>query len=397
MKKTILFLDQQSWVGGAQRVLESVLASLGTEFDPIVAFPNHGPFRTALNERGIETLTIPIGIYQSGKKSWLEMAAFVVRSVLCGFRAAVIIRRRRVSLVYINGPRCLPAGVIASWLTGRPSLFHLHLILTRKAEVLLTTFLLRQVPQIVACSRAAAKSFLNEDVRLSGKTEVLYSPVSGPFISVSERQTAPHFTVGIVGRITEVKGHHVLLQAAGKLPPEIRARIRILIVGAPEPNSRPDGRYADDLRAIALQYGLQESIVWTGYQPDPGPLYALMDVLVHPALWAEAMGLVILEALQRGIPVIASRIGGIPEIIDDGTNGLLVPSGDSEALSQALAHFIDNGALRQRLQEGARAGVDARFTLQNFSPRIRFLVRRLCDVANPAETKTTDEEFAAWK
>ena len=93
MKKTILFLDQQSWVGGAQRVLESVLASLGTEFDPIVAFPNHGPFRTALNERGIETLTIPIGIYQSGKKSYLEMAAFAVRSVLCGLKVAAIIRR----------------------------------------------------------------------------------------------------------------------------------------------------------------------------------------------------------------------------------------------------------------------------------------------------------------
>jgi glycosyltransferase involved in cell wall biosynthesis len=403
MKKTILFLDQQSWLGGGQRVLEAVLDSLWEEFEPIVAFPNQGPFRARLDEKGIETLTISIGDYRSGPKSWMEMVAFAFRSLLCGLKLAAVIRRRQVALVYINGPRCLPAGVFATRLTGRPCLFHLHLVLTRKLEALLTAQLARHVSRIVACSRAAAQSLLDENPRLSVKTEVLYSPVPSPVRPISERthgkppELIPYFTVGIVGRVTEVKGHHVLLKAAGNLQPAIRDRMRILIVGAPAPASTADLQYAGELRRLALRCGLQESVVWTGYEADPGRWCSSMDVLAHPALCAEAMGLVILEALQSKVPVIAARIGGIPEIVDDGVNGLLVTPGDENALSQALARFIDDGSLRERLQAGARSSLDDRFTLRTFSPKIRMLIRRLCDLPDSDEKKAAGEESAVWK
>lgn len=403
MKQTILFLDQQSWLGGAQRVLEAVLGSLETEFDPIVAFPNQGPFRDAVEAKGIGTLTIPIGDYRSGRKSFMEMASFAFRSVLCGFQLAALIRKRRVTLVYINGPRCLPSGVFAAWLTGRPSLFHLHLILTRKAEVFLVTRLARSVSRIVACSRAAARSLLDADPRLSEKTEVLYSPVPGQIVPAFEHtqggpsSSARSFTVGMVGRITDVKGQHLLLKAVGKLPAEIRDRLRILVVGDPAPASKADLRYANKLRSLALQFGLQDNIVWGGYQTDPGPCYASMDVLVHPALWAEAMGLVILEALQRGVPVIAARIGGIPEIIDNGTNGLLVAPGDEDALGQALKRFVEDDSFRKRLQKGARSGLDDRFTLKSFSPKIRTLVGKLCNLPDSNQARKPDERLATWK
>jgi glycosyltransferase involved in cell wall biosynthesis len=403
MKKTILFLDQQSWLGGAQRVLDSALRSLGTEFNPIVAFPNKGPFRSELEERGVKTLTIPIGSYRSGSKSYLEMAGFAVRSVFCGIQLAATIRKRRVVLVYINGPRCLLAGVLAAWLTGRPSVFHLHLILTRRSELFLVTSLSRRISRIIACSQAAAQSLLNADARLSGKTEVLYSPVPvriEPVVertTINRRATTPYFTVGMVGRITETKGQHLLLKAAGRLPPDIRGKIRILLIGAPEPASKADTRYAEDLRAIAIQFGLTENIVWAGYQTDLRSWYASMDVLVHSALCAEAMGLVILEALQMGIPVIAARIGGIPEIIDDGTNGLLLEPGDEDALSQALSLFIENSSLREHLQEGARSCLDDRFTLRTFAPKIRALVCRVCNLTDSNGNRSPDEKFPAWK
>jgi len=114
-------------------------------------------------------------------------------------------------------------------------------------------------------------------------------------------------------------------------------------------------------------------------------------------LWDEAMGLVILEALQRGIPVIASRIGGIPEIIDDGANGLLVAPGDEDALGQALEHFIEDSSLREHLQEGARASLHDQFTLKIFSPKIRALVRSLCNMTDLSENRAPDEKFPAWK
>jgi glycosyltransferase involved in cell wall biosynthesis len=241
---------------------------------------------------------------------------------------------------------------------------------------------------------------LDADYRLSQKTEVLYSPVrfrSRPLEEGWLADSRREFTIGIVGRITQVKGHHLLLEAAGNLPPKIRDRVRILIVGAPAPESEADLSYADYLRTMAIRCDLQKNIVWAGFHADPGHCYDSMDVLVHPALWDEAMGLVILEALQRGIPVIAARIGGIPEIVDDGLNGLLVAPGDKGALVQALVRFIEDGVLREHLRHGARSGLDDRFTLKSFSPRIRRLVWRLSNLPRSNESKTPDKEFTAWK
>jgi hypothetical protein len=127
MRRSVVFLEQQSWVGGAQRVLEATLDSIGADYERIVAFPDRGPFRSALEKRDIETMELPIGDYRPGRKSSTEKILFAWRSLCCGLKLAAFIRRRRVSLVYINGPRCMPAGVLAAWLTRRPAIFHLHL------------------------------------------------------------------------------------------------------------------------------------------------------------------------------------------------------------------------------------------------------------------------------
>jgi glycosyltransferase involved in cell wall biosynthesis len=103
-----------------------------------------------------------------------------------------------------------------------------------------------------------------------------------------------------------------------------------------------------------------------------------MDLLVHPALPPEALSLVILEALDSGVPVVAARTGGIPEMVRDGFNGLLVPPGDEEALRDALQHILESEATRKRLQAGARAGLDSRFLPERFSVSIRNVVGQFC-------------------
>jgi len=402
VKKAILILEQQSWFGGAQRVLEAVLNSLVDDCDLVVAFPEHGPFSAALREKGIETRTFPLGTYRPGRKSYKDMAIFAVRSLFCALKLAAVIRTKRIALVYINGPRCLPAGTLAAWLAGRPSLFHLHLILTRKSEIFLVTQLARRVSKIVACSRAAAESLLNADRRLASKTEILYNPVLDRFdpvpvpLDITPGAATDHVTLGIVGRISEAKGQRLLLNAVRRLRPELQNKTRIIIAGAPAPGCPEDLRYAHGLEESARQYGLREKILWVGHQRDLAPYYALMDVLVHPSS-GEALGLVILEALQRGIPVIASRTGGIPEIIRDGSNGLLISPKDEDSLVRGLERFIDDQSLRERLRAGARAGLDDRFSLKTFAPAMRNLVCQLSGASNLNKAEAPHEKLAVWK
>jgi glycosyltransferase involved in cell wall biosynthesis len=311
------------------------------------------------------------------------MLSFGFRSVYCCAKVAALIRREQAALVYINGPRCLAAGVLAARLTGTPSVFHLHSIILRTPDRLLTVGFSKYVSRIVACSQAAAVSLARDDSRLAGKTTVVYNPVASAAKAPRRRAGSP-ITLGMVGRITAAKGHHILLRTISRMSDELRDRLRLIVVGAPDFNSLEDVRYAASLKEYAESAALASMVQWVGFQENPRPYFDLMDVLAQPSS-SEGLGLAILEALEKGIAVIAFRTGGVPEIVDLGNNGLLVAPGDEKALLEALEQFVSDSALRRRLNEGARRNLDDRFTTGRFSAAIGRIVDELCE---PARAKT---------
>jgi len=401
-KIKILFLEQQSWLSGAQKVLESVLDAVIPEFEPLVVFPDRGQFTKKLEGRNIATCFFPLGSYRSGRKSLFETLSFSARSVVCGMKLARLIRRRNVKLVYVNGPRCLPAGVIAACLTGRPVLFHLHSTLRRKQEIMLVAYLARYVARVVACSRATAQPLVGANLALDRQIQVLYNlalTMAGAVPSFKEvAEASGCITLGMVGRITESKGHLQLLNSVGKLSPEIQKQIRLVFVGAPSPGNVADLAYARRLKDCAQRLNLQSRITWAGYQADPRPFYESMDALIQPSSHeaGEGMPLAILEAFREGLPVIASRTGGIPEILQDGVNGLLFPPGDDAALAQALDGFLRDSKLRARLRAGSRATLTDRFSVENFQSEIRSLIQELVGSETPSKTQAAHGELAAW-
>jgi glycosyltransferase involved in cell wall biosynthesis len=396
MKAKVLVLEQQSWMGGAQRVLEVVLKAVIKDSEPIIMFPKVGPFSARLNESGFRTCTFPLGTYRSGRKSYVEALIFILRSIVSALKIILFIRKHDIRCVYINGPRCLPAGVLAAWCTRRPSLFHLHLVLTRRSELLIAAQFARHVSRVVACSQAAAESLLRADPRLASKTLVLYNPALGTRRKTPGRASrADAVTFGMLGRITESKGHHLVLSALGRLDRDWQRKTRLIIVGAPAPGSADDLKYSHRLMEYAARQGLGNQIQWAGYQADPDNYYDEMDALLQPSL-GEALGLTILEALQHGLPVIAFRTGGIPEILKDWVNGLLV-SPDEAALLGGIRRFMEDEGLRDRLREGARAELDSRFSVDTFKISICHLLRGLSGSGDVITPKAGLQEPAMWK
>lgn len=402
MKLPVLFLDQTGLRGGAQRVLDEVLRVLDQEFLPLVVLPEDGPFAAELRHRKIETLIFPLGRYRSGRKSLTDMMAFPPRSIYCGLRLARIICRRNVKLVYINGPRCLVAGVLAARLTARPSLFHLHLTMTRNSDIFVATQTARYATKIVACCKAAAAPLLRRNERLERALQVIYNTVPKP---VSGQPSSPqnisraaslmnsgHPVVGMIGRITPGKGHHILLRAAAQLLRRGRD-LRLVFVGAPDPNCSEDASYLRGLDSSARELGLEGKIQWLGYQADPNPYYALFDVLAIPSTVSEGLPLVALEARQWGVPVIGSRVGGIPEVVQEGVNGLLVPPADAGALAESLENFLGDLALRSQLRAGARAPIDSRFSAETFKSAIFGTVSGLCRPLQDSVKQTQRREI----
>ena len=401
MKKTILFLEQQSWLSGAQRVLEAVMDAVSDDFQPVVAFPGSGDFCSKLAERQIATTFYPLGSYQSGEKPLSEKLIFCFRSLLSGLRLAAFARRRGVALIYINGPRCLPAGVLASWIAGCPALFHLHLTLTRPPEIALVARLARFVSKIIVCSHAAARPLLDANPRLAEKVCVLYNPVfpraERSTVHSASPESPSSVTFGMVCRTTEFKGQQMLLEAAGALSATHKEKIRLIFMGAPAPNNSRDAAYATRLRLRAKELGLENKVLWAGYQTTPDPLFTQMDALIV-ASWIQAgegMPIVVLEALQRGIPVIASRTGGVPEVVQDGWNGLLVSPRDVKGLAQALERFLADRSLREHLRAGARTGLDERFSMAHFKSNIKSQLAEFGASLQPRHKPATAGECAA--
>jgi glycosyltransferase involved in cell wall biosynthesis len=224
---------------------------------------------------------------------------------------------------------------------------------------------------------------------------VVYNPVR-PLVSRSvsgaERsasatvlKSSPRPVIGLVGRISPQKRQHILLQAAARLKNR-GIDAQIILLGVPREDSMEDAAYARSLRSSAQLLGLEADVEWTGYQTDPNPYYAMIDVLVMPSTASEGLPLAALEALQWGIPVVASPIGGIPEVISHGVNGLIVPPLDDQALAEALEQILTDPALRSRLQLGARATIGSRFSVATFAASIREIVLRLCET-HPSEAK----------
>jgi sugar transferase (PEP-CTERM/EpsH1 system associated) len=159
--------------------------------------------------------------------------------------------------------------------------------------------------------------------------------------------------IGSVGRLVAVKRQDRLIRALAELARE-QSAAHLLLVG--------DGPLLRDLRALAAQLGLADRVHFAGYQPVPARCLAAMDVFALTSD-SEGMPLALLEAWAARLPVVASRVGSLPDLIDPGATGLLFAADDASGLVEALAAMLENRTLARELGDVGRRQVEARFTL----------------------------------
>lgn len=173
--------------------------------------------------------------------------------------------------------------------------------------------------------------------------------------------------IGSVGRLAEVKGQDVLLRA---LPAVVRAwpGVVTVLVG--------DGPERQRLHKLATMLGLENRVQMLGRSDRPETLYPAFDCLAVPSR-NEGMGRVVLEGMASGLPVVASGVGGILDLVRHEQNGLLVPAGDSAALAAALIRVLGDGSLRRRLGTEARATVTHDFSEQAMADQLLLLYQNV--------------------
>src|ERR671936_677694 len=328
-------------VAGGQLVALQ-LARAARERGDEVAFvaPERGPFTELAEREGFPVDILPL-------RRTFQLGA--------AWRLARLLRRRRADLLHTH---TLAAGNALSRLAGRaapvPVVSHLHIEnhfrpATRRLLAGLDNATARLAARLVAVSENTKRAYERQGYPRR-RIEVVYNGVDVP-ASGAYRRNEPA-RIGEIARFCDVKGQRELLHAVARLPDA-----RLVLAGR---DLEQGGAFQDELERESERLGIRERVE-VGFHEDVPALLETLDVVALPS-WTEGLPLVLLEAMARGRPVVATPVGGTPERVTDGETGLLVPPRDPEALAEALRRVLDDPDLARRLGEAARARVAQRFT-----------------------------------
>jgi glycosyltransferase involved in cell wall biosynthesis len=349
--------------GGSERLMDDFLRyAEDVDVAPHVVFLEDGPWPEDLRDRGFPVTVIDPGRFRHVHRN---VAAFSrLRALMLRERPDVVlswIARAQVTLA----PAAMAAGMRRrlawyQWLVRGDLIERAATALP--AEVVLT------------CSAEGMRA--QQALRPRRRTELAYPGIEPPDL-LEERDlaglrsqlglTAGPAVVGISGRLVRWKNQDALLRAVALLRQGGRD-VQALVVGGE--GHGHDAGYRTELEQLAGDLGIADQVTFTGHRTDAVALTQLMDVAVN-ASDPEPFGLVVLEALACRRPVVAVARGGPAEIIDDGTNGVLVEKPAPDLLAAAIGPLVDDPALRARMGESGREQVLARFTPARFAASIR--------------------------
>ena len=286
-----------------------------------------------------------------------------------------LIRDRGVSLVHTHSSVDSWIGGLAAKSLGRPVVRTRHVsipigrrraLVYRLADRIITSG--ESVRSIIIAAGIAPERVVTISAGVDG--DRFHPAVSGRAVR-REFGLAEAPVVGLVANVRGSKGHNVFLEAAGTVLAG-RPDARFLIVG--------DGVGFDEVSRRVREMGLDQSVRLTGFRRDVPEVMAALDVLVLPSIRSEAISQVIPQALAVGTPVVASTVGGSPELIRDGENGRLVPPGDSRALADAILALLRDPERARAMARAGQAMVRERYTIDATMARTTAVYRRVLGI-----------------
>lgn len=344
---SILHIDaEKEWAGGEEQVflLTHYLNARGHQ--TLLACPPGSESARRGREDDFDIRILPM-------RNSLDLAALV--------RLARLMLREKVDVVHFHTARAHKLGVWAARFAKVPVV-----VVTRRMDYALgrhfiTDILYRRlVDRVIAISKGVEKVLLTAGIPKE-KVEVVVDGIDvdkfNPARSGDEMrrslgipQDVP--VVGINATLTQRKGHHYFLRAAREVIREL-PRTHFLIAG--------DGPLRGELEVLVRRLGLAGRVIFTGHRDDVVDVLAAFDVLVLTSVY-EGLGVAILEGMAMGKPIVASRVGGIPESTREGVNGFLVPPRDYQAVADRIRQLLKDRSMAARMGKEGRKIVEEEFS-----------------------------------
>lgn len=342
---------ERGWGGGEQQVLGLIEYLRKQGHSCHLACDPRGLLRRRASDRGIATVDLTI------RNDLALAAAWKLRRILGASSWNILhLHTRRAQVMSLYLPRARGFRVVATRRMDyevKRDRFHRRLY--------------RSVDGVIAVSHAVKDALIRGGVDPE-RIRVAHSGVDASRIDAFDPARVEEFRhrgcvnastrlIGIAGILEQRKGHDVLLRAI-RILREAGEDIACIAAG--------EGPLRQYLADRINELGIADRVHLMGFVDDMASFYRALDVFVLPSN-KEAMGNSLMEAMLAEVPVVASRVGGSTEIVEEGVSGILFPAGDSPALAAQIAGLLQNRELRERLSRAGRARVLSRFTLERMA------------------------------
>jgi glycosyltransferase involved in cell wall biosynthesis len=356
-------------MGGANRVLTDLVSGLDrSRFRPVVVSPGDGRLTAWAAKNDVRVFVIP------------PADARLTSAATRAWRFARVIRRTGASIVHAIDPVCYREASWAAAVTGTGRFCHIQF--PSSPDLLRWVFRVR--PDLtISCYAGHVRELLRDIPELNGVAWALPNAVrEDVFTSAAESNTDTRWKFGrrrmaiIVGHLSDIKGHPTFLRAAA-IVRQVDADCAFVALGG----ETIQKGFQAQLEALASELGLGDDVHFLGWRENVAEIVRAADVFVLPSR-QEGLPLALLEAMACGVPVVATPVNGISEVVKHDVNGLLVPVDDPERLAQALLAVFRDPVAAGRLAAAGQHTVQREFTISMFVDRMQEMYDRHLFQAN---------------
>ncbi|MFH1622843.1 MAG: glycosyltransferase family 4 protein [Candidatus Omnitrophota bacterium] len=289
------------------------------------------------------------------------------------------IKRNKFDIVHTHTSKAGILGRVAARLAGVPIIFHtphgsiFHSIYYGPRAIFLLSrlenFVASFTDKIINCANNERKDFLEHNISTEDKYTTIYWGIrQDEFLKAYDRDSkrerlgisAETILIGNITRLVSEKGHMFCLEAF-KITLEVLPNAKLLIAG--------DGILREKIEEKIKQLDLSSNVIMLGHRKDVAELLNCLDISVHTSAW-EGTPLAIIEAMLMGKAIIATRVGGIPELINNGKTGILIPSGDRGALAEAIIKLAKDRMFANSIGQAAQDYAKEKFTVESMMRKI---------------------------
>jgi glycosyltransferase involved in cell wall biosynthesis len=338
IKKILVISNYGFMVGGGEHSFVDLILNLPEKFKPVIIAPTRGNLTEKFKAGGLETLTIPM----PSLKPWYF--GNILRGLKLHYQYC---RRHNISLIYANGSRAAFYGGIVGRLLRIPVVWHCRVA---ERDFYFDPILKFLCTRIVANSGATAKRFGSQD---RSKIQVIYN---GLDLNWLQDETVHRATLAgddwkvllVVGRVSKWKRHDLAFsafEAVARFDP----KVHLICLGAKDQGEQ---KWWDKIQKQTRNSTVSERVHWIGQVDDVRPWLKSASVLILPSE-NEPFGRVLVEAMALGVPVVATRSGGVPEIVREGREGFLVVAGKADEIASAVKKILNDESTRDRIGQAA--------------------------------------------